>query len=44
MNNIIHAIRTEKKASAEYLQRLQTCVEANKDYLSKVKIDLVYIS
>ncbi|CAF0877101.1 unnamed protein product [Rotaria sordida] len=37
MNNIIHAIRTEKQASLVYLQRLQTFFDANKDYLSKIK-------
>ncbi|CAF1400339.1 unnamed protein product [Rotaria sp. Silwood1] len=37
MNNIIHAIRTEKQASLVYLQRLQAFVDANKDYLSKIR-------
>ena len=36
MNNVIHAIRTEKQASTEYSQQLQTFFEANEDYLSKV--------
>lgn len=39
MNTAINAIRTENQAAAVYLQQLQTCVEANKEYLSKVKID-----
>ncbi len=37
MINVIHAIRTEKQASTVYLQQIQTFIEANKDYLSKVE-------
>ncbi|CAF1427235.1 unnamed protein product [Rotaria magnacalcarata] len=37
MNNVIHAIRSEKQASLVYLQRIQTFVDENKDYLSKIK-------
>jgi hypothetical protein len=36
MINVIHAIRTEKQASTICLERLQTFVDANGDYLSKV--------
>jgi hypothetical protein len=42
MNNVIHAIRTENQASAVTLQQLEACVEAKKDYLSKVKINFLY--
>jgi len=40
MNNVIHAIRSEKQLSTIYLQRLQTFLDANEDYLSKVIISL----
>jgi hypothetical protein len=41
MNHAVHAIRTQKQISAGYLQQLQTCVETNKDYLSKVENNFV---
>ncbi|UJR10312.1 hypothetical protein I4U23_014518 [Adineta vaga] len=37
MNNVIHAIRTDRQLSTVYLQRLQTFFDANEDYLSKIK-------
>jgi hypothetical protein len=42
MNNVINAIRTEKQISTVYLQRLETCLEANKDYLSKVETSFLF--
>lgn len=37
MNNVVHAIRTEKQLSEIYLEKLQKYLEANKDYLLKTK-------
>jgi hypothetical protein len=39
MNNVLHAIRTENQSAAVSLQKLEARIEANQDYLSKVKID-----
>lgn len=41
MNNAIQAIRTEKQISSIYLEQLQTCLDAKKDYLSKVEINFI---
>ncbi len=43
MINVINAIRTEKQLSTVYLQQLETCLEANKDYLSKVEVNFVIL-
>jgi len=42
MINVINAIRTEKQLSTVYLQQLETGLEANKDYLSKVEVNFLF--
>jgi len=42
MINVINAIRTENQLSTVYLQRLETGLEANKDYLSKVEVNFLF--
>ena len=36
MMNVIDAIRAENRSSTQCLERLQTFVDANEDYLSRV--------
>jgi len=42
MINAIDAIRSENRLSAQYLERSQKVIDANEDYLSKVRKNIFY--